>query len=162
MVFDSLGRTRRSRALLLFAICLPLALFGPVALMGIPRWTDSAMWRGILVGVFVVFLKVPLILLLFSFIRRNAEWPGKPVKWGDQEVVEILEALRVNAERAEELPDREARLAHLSREAWNVADRLTGPHQVDALTVALQIDQRLIAVRDPSTSPGDPDAAAEA
>ncbi len=155
LVPDSRGRTRRSRSLMLFAIFVPLAIFGPAALIGIPRWTESTMWRGILVGIFVVMLKVPLILLLFSFIRRNSEWPGKPVKWSDPEVVEILAALRAGAARADGMPNREARLAHLSREAWNVADRLDGPQQVDALTVALQIDQHLIAIRERSSAPGE-------
>jgi len=156
LVTDSRGRPHRTRTFLVFAVFVVLAVFGPTALIWIPRWTESSMWRGILVGLFVVMLKVPLILLLFSYIRQNAEWPGQPVKWEAQEVSEILQAIRAGAARADEHPDREARLAHLSREAWNVADRLEGQLQVDALTVALQIDQRLIALRERSSSPGRP------
>ena len=48
--------------------------------------------------------------------------------------------------------DRAARLAYLSREAWNVADRVTGDAKIDALTVALQIDQQLMELNDRETS----------
>jgi hypothetical protein len=41
-------------------------------------------------------------------------------------------------------PDAAARLAYLSREAWNVADQVEGNAKVDALTVALRIDERLM------------------
>ena len=41
------------------------------------------------------------------------------------------------------LPDAPARLAYLQREAWNVADRVGGEVKVDAVDVALHIDQLL-------------------
>ena len=41
------------------------------------------------------------------------------------------------------LPDAPARLAYLQREAWNVADRVGGELKVDAVNVALHIDQLL-------------------
>ncbi len=106
------------------------------------------MWRAgwVLFGIGV--RKLPLILFLWSFIRRNREWPGRRVVWGDDEVASILLHLADQAEEAAAYPDGLARLAYLSREAWNVADQVSGPAKVDALQVALRIDERLMRHRD--------------
>jgi hypothetical protein len=98
--------------------------------------------------IFVVFLlKVPLIWLLWWFISRNREWPGRRVVWDRQETAEILAYLQQEAETAQHRPDATARLAYLAREAWNVADNSSGDLKVDALTTALRIEQ---------LSPGEP------
>ena len=58
----------------------------------------------------------------------------------------ILARLGSEAERA--AADASAsRLAHLSREAWYIADSVSGEAKVDALTVALGIDERLMERR---------------
>lgn len=100
----------------------------------------------------VVALKFPLIAILWSFIRRNAEWPGRPVVWSDQELGAILERLNVEADRALAAGAGHARLAHLSREAWHIADNVSGEAKVDALTVALGIDERLMERRSSEAS----------
>ncbi len=147
MLHDDKGRIRRVRVGILLGITLPMALFGPALLAAVPSITESTLWRGALVFLTVAMFKVPLMILLFGFIRRNQEWPGRPTKWSDHELAEILQALRGQAEAAEHYPDAEARLERLSKDAWHVSDQLSGPRQVDALTVALQIDERLIARR---------------
>ena len=69
------------------------------------------------------------------------------MRWGDREVAEILDHISRQAADAEGRPDAAARLAYLSREAWNVADQVEGTAKVDALTVALRIDERLMEGR---------------
>lgn len=152
MLHDDNGRIRRVRVGILLGITLPMAIFGPALLAAVPSITDSTLWRGALVFLTVAMFKVPLMILLFGFIRRNQELPGRPTKWSDHELAEILQALRGQAETAEHYPDAEARLGRLSKDAWHVSDQLSGPRQVDALTVALQIDERLIARRRISSS----------
>lgn len=141
------GSLRRGRLIVLLAVCGGLALFGTGLLVLAPRISDSALGQGLWVMFVVVALKFPLIAILWSFIRRNAEWPGRPVVWSDQELGAILERLDFEASRAAAEGGGEARLAHLSREAWHVADNVSGEAKVDALTVALGIDERLIARR---------------
>ncbi len=128
-------------------LCFVAAMFGPVLLFLIPKMTDNDLyrWGGVVLTTFM--LKVPLIMLVFMFIRRNLELPTKPPVWADSEVGEILQALRRQADDALALSDGPARLAYLSREAWNVADRVGGAAKSDALTVALQIDERLMDLR---------------
>jgi len=67
----------------------------------------------------------------------------RPPKWSDEETREILAYLVGEADRSLTLPDAPARLAYLQREAWNVADRVGGDLKVDAVDVALHIDQLL-------------------
>jgi hypothetical protein len=43
-------------------------------------------------------------------------------------------------------------LAHLSREAWHIADHVSGEAKVDALSVALGIDERLMTRRGAESS----------
>lgn len=147
------GRLRVRRLLVVLPICFVLAMFGPAMLFLVPRLTDSDGWRwaGVILTTFV--LKVPLIMLCFMFIRRNLELPTKPPVWGAGEVDDILQALRDRVDAAADEQDRAARLAYLSREAWHVADRVSGPAKTDALTVALQIDEQLMALNDREATP---------
>lgn len=138
------GTLRRGRLVGLLAVAIALAVFGTGLLVLAPRVSDSALGRGAWVMFVVVLLKFPLIAILWSFIRRNAEWPGRPVAWNDRELTAILERLTYEAVVAERGSNPEARLAHLSREAWHVADQVSGEAKVDALNVALTIDERLI------------------
>lgn len=128
-----------------------MAMFGPALLAFAPSISDSTFWRGAMVFLTVAMFKVPLMLIFFSIIRRNREWPGQPVKWSNDEITEILEALRARMVAANRYPDSEARLQRLSTDAWHVADQLNGPRQVDALTIALQIDEKLMALRQVSS-----------
>ena len=88
-------------------------------------------------------LKFPLVSLLWWFIVRNKEWPVRPPKWSDRETSDILAYILSEADRALPLPDAEARLTYLQGEAWNVADRVGGDRKVDAVNVALHIDEML-------------------
>ena len=67
--------------------------------------------------------------------------------WSDRELAAILARLAHEAGVAGASVDGEARLAHLSREAWHIADQVSGEAKVDALTVALGIDERLMVRR---------------
>ena len=138
------GSLRVGRLVLLLGTTILMAIFGTAGIWVTPRISDNGVARVVWVLFTTAALKLPLIFVLWSFIRRNPEWPGKPVKWGEAEVAAILEHLSTRAEEAELLDNRDAHLAYLSREAWNVADHVTGPAKVDALTVALRIDERLM------------------
>ena len=141
------GTLRRGRLVVLLALTIVLAIFGTSLLVLAPHVSDSAFGRGLWVMFVVVALKFPLIAILWSFIRRNAEWPGRGVAWSDRELAAILARLAHEAGVAGASVDGEARLAHLSREAWHIADQVSGEAKVDALTVALGIDERLMVRR---------------
>jgi hypothetical protein len=139
------GTLRRGRLTALLAVTIALAIFGTSLLVLAPRVADSAFGRGLWVMFAVVMLKFPLIAILWSFIRRNAEWPGRPVMWSDVELGAILHRLDTEAVRAADHEHSAVRLAHLSREAWAVADQVSGESKVDALRVALRIDELRMA-----------------
>ncbi len=141
------GALRRGRLVVLLVVTIAMALFGTSLLVLAPHVSDSTLGRGMWVMFVVVALKFPLIAILWSFIRRNAEWPGRRVEWGGQELAAILARLTDEAQAASTATNGEARLTHLSREAWHIADSVSGDAKVDALTVALGIDERLMVHR---------------
>lgn len=140
-LYDAEGRVRVRRMIGVVATCLVFALFGTflLALTPILGGHEGAQTIWVLFCVFL--LKFPLISLLWWFIARNKEWPDRPPKWSDRETREILDYLVAEADRSRHLPDAPARLAYLQREAWNVADRVGGQVKVDAVNVALHIDE---------------------
>jgi hypothetical protein len=142
------GSVRIGRLAVLLIVTIGLAIFGTAAIWVAPTFLDGDFSRGVWVMFAVVGLKVPIVVVLWSFIRRNAEWPGQPVRWSPPEIGAILANLSVQAERAHQQPNTLARLEFLSREAWNVADQLGGADKVDALTVALRIDEQLLVERE--------------
>jgi len=142
------GGLRYWRLVTLVAVCLAMAMFGGALIWIVPSLTTNGWMRAAWVMFAIGVLKLPLILLLWSFIRRNREWPGRRVEWADEEIASILRHITAGAEEAMVRPDGPARLAYLSREAWNVADHVSGAAKVDALTVALRIDERLIRQRE--------------
>lgn len=135
------GFIRLGRLLPLLGLTLVMALFGGALIWLTPHITHSDAGSALWVIFAVLMLKMPLVLLLWYFVRRNMEWPGRPVRWRPQEVGEILDYLDREAHAAVGADSSEARLAYLSREAWNVADQVGGELKVDALTVALRIDE---------------------
>jgi len=146
------GTLRRGRLIIVLATAIAFAMFGTALVVLAPRVSDSTLGRGLWVMFAVVMLKFPLIAILWSFIRRNAEWPGRRVEWSDNELGAILDRLTHEAEVAVDGPNGTARLAHLSREAWHIADHTSGEAKVDALSVALRIDERLITRRGAQSS----------
>jgi hypothetical protein len=142
------GRIRLSRLLPLLGVTIAMAIFGTVTLVATPALAHHGTLRMIWVLFGVFLLKLPLICLLWWFIARNREWPTKRPRWSDREMSEILARLDEEATRALAREDAPARLAHLSREAWNMADQLNGDRKVDALTVALRIDELAGEVRE--------------
>jgi hypothetical protein len=142
------GSLRYWRLVSLLAVCFAMAIFGGALIWIVPSLTTDPWLRAGWVMFAIGVLKMPLILLLWSFIRRNAEWPGRRVVWSDDETAAILASITMQAADATGRPDCRARLAYLSREAWHVADNVSGAAKVDALTVALRIDERLIARRE--------------
>jgi hypothetical protein len=142
------GNIRLGRLLPLLAVTIGLAIFGTVTLIATPALSGHTAIRTIWVIFGVLLLKLPLILLLWWFIARNREWPHQRPRWSDREMAEILGRLDEEATRALSRPDAPARLAHLSREAWHLADQLSGDRKVDALTVALRIDELVGQVRE--------------
>lgn len=141
------GFIRLGRLIPLLGLTLMMALFGGALIWLTPRITQNDAGRALWVIFAVLMLKMPLVLLLWYFVRRNMEWPGRPVRWRADEVDEILEYLEHEALAAVGGDSSEARLAYLSREAWNVADQVGGDLKVDALTVALRIDELQAAER---------------
>lgn len=142
-LYDEHGRVRVRHMIATIAAGLIFALFGTFLLALTPKFEHSAGAQTIWV-LFVVFvLKFPLVALLSWFILRNKELPTKPPKWDEEEIREILTYLIKEADRALALPDARARLTYLQGEAWNVADKVGGDVKVDAVDVALHIDQLL-------------------
>jgi hypothetical protein len=141
------GTLRYWRLVALMGTTIAMAIFGGALIWIVPSLTSNGFARAAWVMFAIGLLKLPLILLLWSFIRNNREWPGSRVSWSDGEVADILDHITRQAADAEGRPDSSARLAYLSREAWHVADRVEGTAKVDALTVALRIDERLMEGR---------------
>ena len=142
-LYTPAGRVRVPRMIAVVACCIALAIFGSILLVFTPVLTDHEGLQTVWVLFSVFLLKFPLVCLLWWFIVRNKEWPVKPPKWSPEETREILDYLVGEADRSLALPDAPARLAYLQREAWNVADRVGGDLKIDAVNVALHIDQLL-------------------
>jgi hypothetical protein len=140
-LYDADGRVRVRHMIAVVASCICLALFGTFLLALTPIFGDHEGMQTVWVLFSVFLLKFPLVSLLWWFIARNKEWPVKPPKWSERETKEILAYLVSEADRSKDLPDGPARLAYLQREAWNVADRVGGEVKVDAVNVALHIDE---------------------
>jgi hypothetical protein len=143
-LYTPAGRIRPRRMIVVVAGAVAFAIFGSFLLVLTPvigqdREGVETVW--VLFSVFL--LKFPLVFLLWWFIARNKEWPVRPPKWSEEETREIMGYLVSEADRSATLPDAAARLAYLQREAWNVADRVGGELKVDAVNVALHIDQLL-------------------
>lgn len=146
------GRAHVPHMIATVGACVAMAVFGTLLLTMTPMLGDH---EGIQVlwGLFaVVMLKLPLIGLLFWFIVRNKELPTRAPKWDDRETREILDYLLAESERALTLPDSRQRLAYLQREAWNVADRVSGDIKSNAVAVALRIDE--LQLQRPAGPPG--------
>ena len=146
-LYDERGKARPRRMIAVFATVVPLALFGSFLLALTPILSGHQGYQTLWVIFSVFMLKFPLILLLWWFIVRNKEWPGKPVKWSDEETREILAYLEAEAQRVTHLPDARDRLAYLQREAWNVADRVGGDVKAEAVDTAVHIDSMLARQR---------------
>jgi hypothetical protein len=151
------GRLRLGRLIPLLAVTIFMAICGSFAVVATTQLFTNPTARFLWVVLVIFGLKLPLILLLWWFIRRNKEWPTKRSAWSPQETREILDYIEREAVAAECRPDAPARLAFLSREAWNVADHTGGDGKVDALTVALRIDERGARVRERRARPRRPD-----
>jgi hypothetical protein len=141
------GSLRTRRVVVLGIGLLVVAMFGTLVVTLTPRVSNNDIIRTLFVIGAVFGLKFPLIALLWWLIRRNKEWPGMPVNWNPDETREILAYLEQQATDAVTRPDAAERLVYLSGEAWNVADNLRGEAKVDALTVALRIDERAGRIR---------------
>jgi hypothetical protein len=141
------GRVRMPRLVVLLAVLLSLALFGSGLVVLTPLLEGNQHLQSLWVLFAVFLLKFPLIAFLWWLIVRNREWPGRPVRWSEDETHEILGYLRREARRAIDLPDGRARLEYLSVEAWHVADRAEGPTKADAVGVALEVDRLLEKAR---------------
>lgn len=139
-LFSPSGRAHFRRMTAVVIGCVGLALGGSFLLAITPAITDprlQSVW--VLFAVFI--LKFPLMFFLWWLIWRNKEWPMRPPRWSDEEAREIMTYLVHEADRSRRLPDAPARLRYLSGEAWHVADRVDGELKVDAVDVALHIDQ---------------------
>jgi hypothetical protein len=146
-LFTPDGHVRVRNMILVVGSCVALALFGSFLLVLTPLMSDHEGLQTLWVLFSVFLLKFPLVALLWWFIVRNKEWPVRPPTWSDRETGDILAYLLTEADRALILPDAEARLAYLRGEAWNVADRVGGDRKLDAVDVALHIDELLGRLR---------------
>jgi hypothetical protein len=152
-LYDEDGRARPRRMIVVFAIAIGFALFGTFLLVLAPVFNGHEGFQTLWVVFSVILLKLPLVSLLWWFIVRNKELPGRAPKWSDTETREILAYLMAEADRVQGFPDAPARLAYLQREAWNVADKVGGEVKVDAVDTALHIDHMIPRQRTPR-SPG--------
>jgi hypothetical protein len=141
------GRVILPRMIAVVVTTLAFAIFGSFLLVVTPLLADHEGVQTVWVLFSVFLLKFPLVALLWWFIVRNKEWPVRPPDWSDRETGDILAYLVAEADRALPLPDAEARLLYLQGEAWNVADRVGGDRKMDAVDVALHIDQLLARLR---------------
>ena len=141
------GRVIVPRMIGVVASTVVFAMFGSFLLVITPVFGGHEGMQTIWVLFSVFLLKFPLVSLLWWFIVRNKEWPVKPPTWSDRETGDILAYLVAEADRALTLPDADARLTYLQGEAWNVADRVGGDRKMDAVDVALHIDQLLTRPR---------------
>lgn len=141
------GRVIVPRMIGVVVSTLLFAIFGSFLLVVTPVLADHEGLQTVWVLFSVFLLKFPLVALLWWFIVRNKEWPVRPPVWSARETGDILEYLVAEADRAMTLPDADARLQYLQGEAWNVADRVGGDRKMDAVDVALHIDQMLSALR---------------
>jgi hypothetical protein len=153
-LYDERGKARPRRMIGLFATVVPLALFGSFLLALTPVLSGHEGFQTMWVIFCVFLLKFPLVALLWWFIVRNKEWPGRPVRWSDEETREILAYLESEAARVKDLPDAGARLAYLQREAWNVADRVGGEVKAEAVDSAVHIDHMITRQRSPRSREG--------
>ena len=140
-LYTETGRVRVERMIAVVATCIAFALFGTFLLVLTPAFGDHEGVQTLWVLFSVFLLKFPLVSLLWWFIVRNKEWPVRPPKWSEEETREILAYLVAEADRCWGFPDAPARLRYLQGEAWNVADRVGGDLKVDAVNVALHIDE---------------------
>jgi hypothetical protein len=137
------GRVRVPRMIGVVVTAVLFALFGSFLLVVTPVFSghEGVQTAWVLFSVFL--LKFPLVSLLWWFIVRNKEWPVRPPKWSDRETGDIIAYIAGEADRALPLPDAHARLTYLQGEAWNVADRVGGERKIDAVNLALHIDEML-------------------
>ena len=140
-LYTPTGRVRVRRLIGVLVVTIGLAIFGSFLLALTPVLGGHEGLQTLWVLFCVFLLKFPLVSLLWWFIVRNKEWPVRPPRWSEAEVREILAYLVAEADRSLALPDAPERLAYLQGEAWNVADRAEGAVKVDAVDVALHIDQ---------------------
>lgn len=141
-LLDHKGRVIRRRIYPVLAVCVVMAMFGTTLVVASPALGDHPTLQGFYVLFCVFLLKLPLVGMLWWLIFRNSEWPTRPPVWDEEEVDDILAHILAEARRAADRSDELSRLGYLSGEAWHVADRATGAQKVDALTVALRIDDR--------------------
>lgn len=153
-LYDEHGKARPRRMIAVFAAVVPLALFGSFLLALTPILSGHEGYQTLWVIFSVFLLKFPLVVLLWWFIMRNREWPGRPVKWSDEETREILAYLESEADRVRHMSDSTARLAYLQREAWNVADRVGGEVKAEAVDTAVHIDHMISRQRSPRSREG--------
>ena len=152
-LYDENGKARPRRMVIVFAVAIGFAFFGTFLLVLAPVFDGHEGFQTLWVIFSVFLLKFPLVSLLWWFIVRNKELPGRAPKWSDDETREILAYLISEAYRVQGLPDAPARLTFLQREAWNVADRVGGEVKVDAVDTAVHIDHMVTRQRAPR-SPG--------
>ena len=153
---DSNGALIRSRVLPAVIACLILALAGSALVVVTPVFNGHDTLQGMWVLTCVFLMKIPLVTILFWLVLRNRELPTQRPDWDPSELEGIFEHLLRQADAAVSRPDARERLNYLSREAWNVADRLEGDPKVDALTVALRIDTHLAQIGEGSGAADNP------
>ncbi len=142
------GRARVRRMVLTIIALVFFAMFGTAFLIFARFFTGDTTAQTILLIIFVVLLKFPLIAFLWWLIGRNKEIPGVPVVWDAEETAQILAYLSAQARESMDRADAPSRLSYLSREAWHVADRADGEMKADAVGVALEIDRLAARARD--------------
>jgi hypothetical protein len=143
------GRLHAPR--LLAGVVIGVALVSLTTFLGLllaGAGDPEALGTWVLVGFFAV--KVPLLAVVWwILLRRSPEQRG--AGWSSEECEEILAALERGADDAEGRPDAAARLAHIAREAWYVADNATDADTPRAAATAARIEAMAALARERST-----------
>jgi hypothetical protein len=95
----------------------------------------------------LLLVKIPALAILWWALGRHVEKPGE-TRWDSREVSRILASLEEQARLSVGRPDAPLRIAHLSREAWFVADRARDIDKPDAVAAALRIESLSAGVKE--------------
>jgi len=159
LVVDEHGDVRGNRVLFAVAALAMLTALGTFIALVAAGAGEVDVLGAWVVGI-LLLVKIPALAILWWALGRHVEKPGEN-RWDSREVARILASLEEQARLSVARPGAALRLAHLSREAWFVADRAPDADKPEAVAAALRIDSLAQQTGAPAPpAPGDPPPAA--
>lgn len=125
-------------------VVLGLGSFAALLAAGAGSPETLAIW----VGAAFLFIKVPILLVMWWVISRRRD-PTGGGGWSTKECSQILGYLETQAHEAQGRPDAATRLRYFAREAWFVADRADDADKGAAVETAVMIDAMAAAAGAP-------------